>query len=74
VVVKWKVTWAGIPAGKIHQRETLAVLFVGQHVAIALIGARIVELRVRLGGIAERRMRGHVLDLLAADVNDPAIA
>ena len=26
VTVKWKITWKGIPSGKVHDRETLAVL------------------------------------------------
>ena len=56
------------------QAVALAVLLVGEEVALRRIGLEVVELGDRLRALAERRMRGDVVDPLGADVDGAAVA
>ena len=52
----------------------LAVLLVGHRLAIGGIGLHVVERRHRPRGVAERRVARDVVDALAADIDDAAVA
>ena len=51
-----------------------AILLVGHLRAKRRIGLHVVERRHRLRGVAERRMRGDVVDFFVADIDHAAVA
>ena len=55
-------------------REGLAALLEGHHLAVFRRALAVIDHGEGARGVAERRMRGHVVDPLAADIDPPAVA
>ena len=56
------------------QRVALAALLIGEQLGLGGIGLEIVQRGDGLRAVAERRMAGHVVDALRADIDHPTVA